>query len=102
MPMGALVCNRRLRRSDWDHESVWLVGRVSPLRPVSALPTVGAHGVTRPTFRFMERPHDFDAMHWDHEPFRIPSTALRAPAAPLGEGWYQAYGSWNAIHYFSA
>ena len=22
--------------------------------------------------RFMESPHDFDAVHWDHEPIRIP------------------------------
>ena len=22
--------------------------------------------------RFMESPHDFDAVHWDHEPFRTP------------------------------
>src|SRR6185436_3892774 len=51
-------------RMHWDHEPV---GRVSPLRAVCALPNCGAHGVTRPTFRFMESPLGLAAMHWDCE-----------------------------------
>src|SRR6266545_3166046 len=27
-------------------------------------------GLQTPNGRFMESPHDFDAVHWDHEPFR--------------------------------
>jgi hypothetical protein len=34
----------------------WQVGRVSPLRAALALPTDGAHGVTRPTLRFLAQP----------------------------------------------
>jgi len=28
----------------------------------------GGRRDARPTLRFMESPHDFDAVHWDHEP----------------------------------
>jgi len=41
-------------RMHWNHEPGW-IGRVSPLRAVSQWPNCGAHGVTRPTLRFMER-----------------------------------------------
>ena len=37
-----------------DHEPA-VVGRVSPLRAAFAKTPIGAHGVTRPTFRFMEK-----------------------------------------------
>jgi len=35
-------------------------------------------------------------VHWDHEPVRIPSTALRAPSPPLGEkDGMRGLGSWK-------
>ena len=41
------------------HEPAGPVGRVSPLRAVCPSPSPGAHGVTRPTLRFMgSRPYE--------------------------------------------
>ena len=50
------------------HEPAGPVGRVSPLRAVCPLPSRGAHGVTRPTFRFMESLLALLRMHSGHEP----------------------------------
>ena len=47
------------------------VGRVAPREPVGAYgQTNGAHGVERPTFRFMGSRHGLSLAHWNHEPGR--------------------------------
>ena len=54
--------------ADRGHEPAGPVGRASPLRAVCPLPSRGAHGVTRPTFRFMENLHAKFGAHWAYEP----------------------------------
>ena len=38
--------------------------------------------------QLMESPHDFHAVHWDHEPVRIPLNRPPGTFSPTGgEGW---------------
>jgi hypothetical protein len=45
--------------------------------------------------RHGQPPYLFDT-HWDHEPSKSPSTALRAPSPPVGEkDGMRGFGSWR-------
>src|SRR6266545_7784910 len=53
-------------RMHWDHEPKRLLSR--PPGTLSSAPSGGEGRGEEVPIRFMESPHDFDAVHWCHQP----------------------------------